>query len=65
KKQPPMMDWYLKEKDPHKEFLAKADTWKAREEHTKQLHQLTTKVIQGDSTNKGDRRTGKFSQATR
>ena len=60
-----MMDWYLKEKDPHKEFLAKAETSKAREEHTKQLQHLTTKVIQGDSTNKGDRRTGKFSQATR
>ena len=57
-----MMEWYLKEKDPHQEFLAKADHSKAREEHRAQLQQLITKVTSKDSNNKADRKCGKVSR---
>lgn len=57
-----MMEWYLKEKDPHQEFLAKPDHSKAREEHTAQLQQLITKVTPKDSKNKEHRKYGKVSR---
>ncbi|KAL8914755.1 MAG: hypothetical protein Q9172_007023 [Xanthocarpia lactea] len=53
KKPSPMMEQFLQEKDPHKEFLAKADNTKAREQHTKKLQQLNINTAKGDSTKEG------------